>query len=141
MGMFFGPFGLLVAVFPKIEKSDTIAQGIKEKENEFEREWDILIKYDKEAKEAVQKLERYGSKALDELKRAYKVMQDKSKLSEIANQIISDIEAKESKKKAEQSEQMERYEITFDGKQYIFQSYKYEKLEDAINYAKSVLKK
>jgi len=42
---------------------------------------------------------------------------------------------------SEQTEEMERYSITFDGEKYQLGQYRYDKLEDAISYARSQDKK
>ncbi|MCP5213011.1 MAG: hypothetical protein H6998_19005 [Hahellaceae bacterium] len=64
----------------------------------FENEWDVLCKYEREFRDAINRLKPYGDKGIGELKRAYRVISDRSKISEITSIIIDDFE-KDTKKK------------------------------------------
>ncbi|MDT8409332.1 MAG: hypothetical protein RQ741_07010 [Wenzhouxiangellaceae bacterium] len=74
------------------EKDKALAQQA-EKDKEFEESWEILARYDSDVRAQVDRLEQYGSKAIDELKRVFKFTQDKSKLGEAADRILADIES------------------------------------------------
>lgn len=59
---------------------------------EFENEWDVLCRYEREFRDATIRLTPYGDFALDELKRAYRVINDRSKIADITSIIVDDIE-------------------------------------------------
>jgi hypothetical protein len=162
IGLLLGPFGLLVAFYPKFElpthdgSSQPIgpaitpaqAKALSPKDEKFEEEWNNLVKYDPKAQEAVKKLEDYGDEALEELKKAYNVVKYKDRLPQIAYQIISELETKrqeeEQEKKvfaAKEQELMKQYNIIRYQDKYVYGEYKYDNLEDALRFAEDESKK
>lgn len=62
-------------------------------DREFEERWHALSRYDDQVRHAVEMLEPHGAAAVAELKRAFKVLQDKDKIGGIAELIMADCEA------------------------------------------------
>ena len=65
----------------------------EQKDSGFEEEWDLMTRYDSSTRANIERLEKYGEAAVEELKRVYKVMRDKERLSDVTDQIIADIES------------------------------------------------
>lgn len=70
-------------------------------------EWSTLIKYDEVVRAAYEKVAPYGSDPVLELKKAFMVIKDKSKLAKVADQIVSDIESGKSFELATSSQSKE----------------------------------
>jgi hypothetical protein len=127
VGLFLGPFGLLVALFPNLRAaSPTIPT-----QDDFEERWATLTKYDDAARAAVGSLEAYGPPAIAELKKAYRAIGDPSQLPRIAEQI-----AQEAEENRDPGKLMAKFGITKEANQYVYRGYRYDRLEDAVNYAK-----
>jgi hypothetical protein len=127
VGLLFGPFGLLVALFPNL----TAATFPIPTQDDFEERWATLTEYDAAARAAVGSLEAYGTRAIEELKKAYRAIGDPSQLPKIAEQIAREVEESRDPGKL-----MAKFGITKEANQYIYRGYRYDKLEDAVNYAK-----
>ena len=76
----------------KREKANEATASKEQKRSEFEDEWKILARYDKDVRAHVERLEPYGDAAVAELKQVYKRIRDKTQVKDIADQIIEDIE-------------------------------------------------
>ncbi|MCC5865600.1 MAG: DUF4190 domain-containing protein [Wenzhouxiangella sp.] len=59
----------------------------------FEEKWDIMCRYEQDVRSQVERLEPYGDGALIELKRVFKATEDKTRIAEFTDQIISDIDS------------------------------------------------
>ena len=78
------------------------AREEKERDTEFERAWDVDSRYDPMIRAQVERLTEYGSQAVEELKRVYRVTGDKENLESVADRIIADIQAGKFKEIAEE---------------------------------------
>lgn len=131
IGLLFGPFGLLVAFFPKIDSEQHGDSASSAEKEAFEEQWSTLVRYDETVKDCVKQLEDYGSGAVAELKKAYRAVSDKGQLSKITERIISDLRDGDDEGKL-----MDKYGIIAENSKYVYQGYSYDRLEDAVNYAK-----
>lgn len=104
---------------------------------DFEEKIRFFIKYDEPTRIAFDKVEICGSDAVFELKKAFEAFGDSSRLPAIADLIVKEYEHNLINSKINNSENtlMERYQITRDGEQFLYKTYRYDKLEFAIEYA------
>jgi len=109
-----------------------------------DEEWEILSKYDMEVSAAVDVVRVHGEAAIEELWKAYRVINDKSQLSRIASQIdkqfrasIAEQNALEAERKIEDAPErkMKKLSISKVGDIFVYKGYKYDRLEDAVAYA------
>ena len=81
---------------PHCNKVDYAPNAADKKEleikSDLEKKWNVLIKYNSDARAAAQKLEKYGQEAVDKLKAVYDVIGHKTQFSLIADQIVADCE-------------------------------------------------
>lgn len=61
-----------------------------DKKSDLDKKWNLLIKYDSDARAAVQKLQKYGPEAVDKLKEVYNIIGNKTQFFFIADQIAAD---------------------------------------------------
>jgi len=77
----------------RAEASNSAQLSNQQVQTEHDEAWNTLIKYDDEMRAAYEKVSMHGDAAVAELKQAYKVMGDKSKMPQVADQIVADIES------------------------------------------------
>ncbi len=61
-------------------------------DREFEENWAVMTRYDNDVRSQVDRLEPHGDQAVNELKRAFRVTGDKTRLADITDRILEDIE-------------------------------------------------
>jgi len=151
-----------------VSESNKTPQHLSAPISAVDEEWDILSKYDNEVRAAMNIIRLHGESAVEELRKAHRVINDKSQLSRIASEIdknyrasIAEQKARKEKRKTENAPEQDRsrdkkyttdqetievksdlalmaeYGITLEGEKYQFETYRYAKLEDAVNYARS----
>jgi hypothetical protein len=127
VGLLCGPFGLLIALFPRLAAAPSTVPA----QDDFEERWATLTQYDAAARSAMGSLEGYGPQAITELKKAYRGSGDPSQLPRIAQHIAREVE-----ESRDEGKLMAKFGITQDPGPYVYRGYRYNNLRDAVNYAK-----